>query len=466
MSVQLPSFDASTFSRRRKALAQELGDTTALLFSGGMQSRNYAANMLPFRVHSHFLYLTGLSMADAAVGVSAEGTTLYVETPPADDALWHGAQPSPSEIAAAAGIAEVRPLSDLDRHKGKGARVGSLPVADLATRLRQARLLDRPWAEDPYAPLEGADARVADAMIGLRLIHDEAAVQGLRKAAEGTAAAHLAGMGITRVGGTEHEVRGAMEGAILSHGMVTAYPPIISTRGEVLHNMVHPYPLADGDMILADVGSEFEGWCGDVTRTWPVNGKFSPTQRTMYDLVLESQKQSIAMVKPGVRYRDIHLHGAKVITQGLVDEGILKGDVDNLVERGAHALFFPHGMGHIIGLDVHDMEDLGDRAGYGPGRERAKQFGLGHLRLDRDLEAGMMVTIEPGYYRIPALLADQKVAGPFLADGSLQPVALEKFNDVRGIRIEDDVLCTEGDPEILSAAIPKEVADVEAAVGC
>jgi Xaa-Pro aminopeptidase len=170
------------------------------------------------------------------------------------------------------------------------------------------------------------------------------------------------------------------------------------------------------------------------------------------------------MVRPGVRYRDIHLESARILTRGLVDEGILRGDVDNLVERGAHALLFPHGVGHIIGLDVHDMEDLGDLAGYEPGRSRAAQFGLGYLRLDRDLRPGMMVTIEPGFYIVPAILDDPKIAGPFVDDKTLDRDALARFEDVRGVRIEDDVLCTEGAPEVLTASIPKATAEVEAVV--
>jgi Xaa-Pro aminopeptidase len=217
--------------------------------------------------------------------------------------------------------------------------------------------------------------------------------------------------------------------------------------------------------VLADVGAEHEGWAGDVTRTWPVSGKFSPTQRALYDIVLQAQKEAIDLVRPGTRYRDVHLHASLVLARGLVDEGVLSGDPAGLVERGAHALLFPHGVGHLLGLDVHDMEDLGDRAGYAPGRTRSEQFGLGYLRLDRDLEPGMAVTIEPGLYLVPAILADEKLCGPFVADGTLNRDALARFADVRGIRIEDDVLCTADGPVVLTKDIPKEAADVEKHVG-
>ena len=235
-------------------------------------------------------------------------------------------------------------------------------------------------------------------------------------------------------------------------------------HGEILHNDVYHHTLADGDLLLADVGAESSGgWAGDVTRTWPVNGTFSDTQRVMYEIVLAAQEAAIAKVAPGVRYRDVHLAAARALASGLVELGVLRGDPDELVADGVHALFFPHGVGHLIGLDVHDMEDLGDRAGYAPGRSRSEQFGIAYLRLDRDLEAGMAVTIEPGFYQVPAILEDE--ARVSVAGDRLNRDALARFSDVRGIRIEDDVLVTETGAEVLTRDIPKRAADVEAAVG-
>jgi Xaa-Pro aminopeptidase len=195
-----------------------------------------------------------------------------------------------------------------------------------------------------------------------------------------------------------------------------------------------------------------------------VGGKFSASQRALYDIVLQSQLDAIAMVKPGVRYRDVHLAASRTLARGLVDEGVLVGDPEGLVERGAHALLFPHGVGHLLGLDVHDMEDLGDRAGYASGRSRSAQFGLGYLRLDRDLQPGMVVTIEPGLYLVPAILNSEALTAPFTRDGSFRRDALEKFADVRGIRIEDDVLCTPTEPEVLTTAIAKAPDDVQARI--
>jgi Xaa-Pro aminopeptidase len=267
-------------------------------------------------------------------------------------------------------------------------------------------------------------------------------------------------MARTRAGDTEATVRAAMEGAIIANDMTVAYSSIVTVRGEVLHNQMYHRILRDGDLLLADVGAETkEGWAGDVTRVWPVSGRFSGSQRALYEVVLDAQKAAIEAVKPGTRFLDVHRAAGRRLTEGLVDLGILRGDAGNLYERGAAALFFPHGVGHLLGLDVHDMEDLGDRAGYAPGRTRSQTLGDRYLRLDRDLEPGMVVTIEPGYYRVPALL-DEPLAD---LESALDRNHLAQFDDVRGIRIEDDVLVTESGSEVLTQSIPKTLADVTAA---
>jgi len=215
--------------------------------------------------------------------------------------------------------------------------------------------------------------------------------------------------------------------------------------------------------LLCDVGGESpEGWASDITRTWPTSGHFSDTQKAMYEVVLEANRRAIDRVRPGVRYRDAHEAAKRAIVEGLIELKVLQGSVDGLLERGAANVFFPHGVGHLLGLDVHDMEDLGDRAGYAPGRARSERFGDRYLRLDRDLEPGMAVTIEPGFYQVPGILDDELLTGPLGAD--LDREQLARFADVRGIRIEDDVLCTDGDPEVLTASCPKTVSDVEAAL--
>jgi Xaa-Pro aminopeptidase len=245
--------------------------------------------------------------------------------------------------------------------------------------------------------------------------------------------------------------------------MTCAYPSIVTPHGEILHSERYDHDLRAGDLLLADVGAETAGgWAGDVTRTWPVSGHFSPTQRELYQVVLEAQRRAIAAVTPGTRYRNVHILASQTLASGLVDLEILRGNPIELAADGVVALLFPHGIGHLLGLDVHDMEDLGDRAGYAPGRERAKEFGLRSLRLDRDLLAGMAITIEPGIYLAPSILDDPTLTR--VAGDRLDRRRLAAFVDVRGIRIEDDVLVTASGREVLTEAIPKSISAIEAAV--
>jgi Xaa-Pro aminopeptidase len=385
--------------------------------------------------------------------------TVYATPPAADDALWHGHTLGLDALAEHLGC-DVRPLEALAPALA-GRAVGATPVPDAASAHELEALMGRPAHT---AALTAADVRVHDAIIALRLVHDEAAVDGLRRAAAATCAAHRAGMAATRVGRREWEIRAAMEGTLLERGMATSYPSIVTVHGEVLHNNAYHHELRPGDVLLADVGAETrDGWAGDVTRAWPVSGTFTSTQRAVYDVVLAAQAAAIAAAKPGVRYRDVHLEASRVLAVGLVDLGILRGDPAQLVADGVHALFFPHGVGHLLGLDVHDMEDLGDRAGYAPGRSRATQFGLSYLRLDRDLEPGMAVTIEPGLYWVDAILNDEALTA--CAAGRLDKERAATFADARGIRIEDDILITEDGCEVLTAALPKAAGEIEALVG-
>ncbi|MGC1245116.1 MAG: M24 family metallopeptidase, partial [Spirulinaceae cyanobacterium] len=252
----------------------------------------------------------------------------------------------------------------------------------------------------------------------------------------------------------------AMEGVIMANNMTCAYSSIVTVQGEILHNEDYGYPLQSGGLLLADVGAETEmGWACDLTRTWPVRGTFSSTQRAIYDLVLAAHDACLEKVSPNVEYRDIHLLAASIITAGLVDLGILRGKVEDLVAMDAHALFFPHGIGHLLGLDVHDMEDLGDLAGYETGRKRSDRFGLSYLRLHRPLKPGMVITIEPGFYQVPAILNNPKHRARYHSVVDWERLA--QFADVRGIRIEDDVLVTQEGREVLTVELPTQAEAIE-----
>ncbi len=422
------------------------------LCAGAPVGRNYPGNPYPYRASSHFLYFVGASLPGASLLLADGQATLFVRPPTPEDALWHGDTPTFDELAAQLGLV-VKPNTELRLPPA----TATLPAPDLATQQAQVEQLGRALGGE-------LDEALADAVIGLRLCHDAAALAELRDAADATVAAHRAGMAVTRPGVAEAVIRAAMEQVFIARDMTTAYGSIVSVRGEVLHNPHHDGVAQADDLLLADVGAETRGgWAGDVTRTWPVSGRMSSTQREIYDVVLRAQRAAVAMCRPGVRYRDVHLRASEVLAAGLVDLGILRGDPAELVADGVHALFFPHGVGHLLGLDVHDMEDLGDRAGYAPGRTRSTQFGLCYLRLDRDLEPGMVVTIEPGFYRVPAILED--AARVEWARDRVDWERLEAFADVHGIRIEDDVLVTDGEPEVLTEALPKDAASIEACVG-
>lgn len=452
-----PLTAASAFAARRsRFLARFSGP--ALLVSGLSRPRNFSGNRFAFRAESHFLYFVGRSIEAAALLFDAGRATLFAPPPDPEAELWGGRQPSLEELSRDLAI-DVRPIDELTAPDF----IATLPAQDAESAIWQSELVGRDVDHGSGSELEGNDRELAEALIELRLQHDEAAIAQMRFAAAVAERAHRAGMRATRPGLREFEVRAAMEAAITASGCACSYNSIVTVHGEVLHNERHDGLVERGDLLLADVGAETsEGWASDVTRVWPARGEFSTTQRALYDVVLASQLVAIAAVRPGVRYLDVHRAAGLEMLRGLLELGIFRGDLQDLSERGASALFFPHGIGHLLGLDVHDMEDLGDRAGYAPGRVRSTSPVDRYLRLDRDLLPGMCVTIEPGFYQIPALLANPKELMGL--ESALDRKRLAEFADVRGIRIEDDVLVTESGREVLTSAIPKSADAVEACV--
>lgn len=447
-------FLATSLKQRRDKLAQ-LIEQPVILWSGNLIGRNFQANKLPFRASSHFLYFAGIPLTNAVIRLEAGQLELFMGNPPPAATLWHGATPQREEIGAAIGADRVYPLAELS---AKTAGAATIAVQDLFTYQQQCHLLNRTVALSDRA--ESIDLKLAQALVELRSRHDDLALQELRHAAAVSVKAHKAGMRATKHSTTEAEIRGAMEGVIIAHNMSCAYNSIVTVQGEVLHNESYDHQLHPEDLLLADVGAETpNGWAADITRTWAVSGKFSSTQKDIYQVVLQAHDDCIAKLHPGVEYQDIHLLAAEIIAAGLVDLGILQGNPEDLVAMDAHALFFPHGVGHLLGLDVHDMEDLGDVAGYEPGRSRSDRFGLGYLRLNRPLQSGMLVTIEPGFYQVPAILNDPDFRVKYRDVVNWERLA--QFADVRGIRIEDDVLVSEFGAEILTAELPTKIEEIE-----
>lgn len=448
-----------TFVQRRRRLRQLMADAgleRAVIAAGLPQPRNFAHNLYPFRASSHFLYFVGEPLEAALLDIGPDHAVLYRDPPDPAASLWTGPEPELSELADRL-MLDVRPLDEFE----PSADTACTPPPDALTTWWLSDLLDRPLEPAHGAPQSEPDARFAAALIEVRLRHDAPAIDQMRQAAAVTRLAHEAAMRALRSSATEYEVLAVMEAEIRRAGMLAAYQPIVTCQGEVLHNESYKNALAPGDLLLADVGAETrEGWAADVTRTAPVSGRFSSTQRDVYEVVLRAQLTAIDRVRPGERYRDVHLAALEVVTQGLCDLGILRGSTDQLLESGAASVFFPHGVGHLLGLDVHDMEDLGDAAGYQPGRQRDAGPATRHLRLDRDLSPGMVVTIEPGFYQVKGLLESAKADAEL--SRSIDFDRLAQFRDVRGIRIEDDVLVTDDGSEVLTEGLPKSVRDIEA----
>ena len=457
MSEAIPCHTPSDVLQQRRARLAELVPGPILLAGHGELPRNYLANPHRFRQDSTFLYFVGLAMPGAAAVIEDGRTTLYLPAEDPGDVLWHGEVPSHVDLARAVGADAVAPISALlpaDRH--------ALPMADSAANRQAAAWSQRPL--DPARPVATASPELLAAVVTLRSVRDSSDLLAMRHALVVTERAHRAAMAATVPGLSEFKLAGIVDGCIQQAGMVPAYGTICTVRGEVLHGRPTIRCIGDGQLLLLDAGAEEPGgFASDITRTWPVSGRFTERQAAVYDAVLAAQEASIALVRPGVRYRDVHLASCRVLASFLRDEGLLRGEVDGLVEQGAHAAFFPHGVGHLLGLDVHDLELYGDAASYPAGRERSAQFGLSYLRLDRDLEPGMVVTIEPGLYFVPAILNDPRLRERL--GGAVDWSAACDWLPFGGIRIEDDVLCADEGPVVLSETIPKQRADLEVLIG-
>jgi Xaa-Pro aminopeptidase len=315
----------------------------------------------------------------------------------------------------------------------------------------------------PTAVKEKRSAALHNAVAAQRLYKTPEEIADIEFAVDVSREMYAAAMRATAPGIKEHEIVGEIARVVLARGCTFAFPPICSVHGETLHNPFYRNTLEAGDWLVLDSGVETPArYASDLTRTIPVSGTFSSQQRAIYEAVLRAQTGAIAAVAPGVPYRDVHLGAARSFVNDLTGLGLMKGNADDAVAAGAHALFFPHGLGHMMGLDVHDMENLGeDIVGYEAGEARSTQFGLSYLRLARRLEPGFVITVEPGLYFIPALIDAWKAEGRHTA--FINYAEVEKFRDARGCRIEDNVLVTPTGGRVLGPAIPKTIADVEAA---
>ncbi len=451
-------FSAETYRNRREELKLKVGSGLCLFMANEESPMNYAGNPLRYRQDSNFLYFFGLSMPGIAgvIDIDNDRSILFGDDPSVEDVVWTGPVDSIGELAARVGADQVRSSADLDDTL-LGREVHFLPPYRMDNIVRMSALLGKSIPEVK----NGASEKLTRAVISLRAHKTAEEVAQIEEALEITAAMHTRAISTARKGMKEAVLAGVAHGIALAHDCDVAYPIIMSKNGHILHNHGHHNMLRDGDIVVADMGSENRMcYASDITRTFPVSNKFTEKQKEIYRIVLDAEEESIRKCAPGIPYQEVHLFASRIIASGLKALGLMKGDVEEAVHEGAHALFFPHGLGHMMGLDVHDMEDLGeDWVGYDDEVKRSEQFGTAYLRLGRALKPGFVLTVEPGIYFIPELISQWKEEKKFAQFINYDEVV--KWTDFGGIRIEDNILITDEGSIILGSPIPKGIDEIE-----
>ena len=457
-------FDSHIYIERRTKLKDKF-NSGLLLFLGNNESPlNYPGNTYRFRQDSNFLYYFGLDIPGLAalIDIDSNTTILYGNDFTIDDIIWMGNQKNLNELTE---------LSGIDRSEEFGNLYNIIPEA--IKRKRNIHFL--PQYRSEHLLLAGEllgikPGRVNDyvsvdfikAVIEQRSIKSEEEVTEIEKAVDIAHRMHTAAMKMIKPGLTEKKIAGMIEGIAISLGAGISFQPIVSINGQILHNPHYDNEILTDSLLVNDSGAESDlHYASDITRTIPASGNFTNKQRDIYEIVLNAQLKCIEAVKPGVTNKSLHILAAKAIVEGLTNLGLMIGDPDEAVEQGAHALFFPHGLGHMLGLDVHDMEGLGeDYVGYDSKITRSDQFGLAYLRLAKPLQPGFVFTIEPGIYFISPLIAQWRADNKFFDFINYDRV--EQYHDFGGVRIEDNLLVTDDGYKVLGKPIPKTVDEVEA----
>src|SRR6056297_1652444 len=438
-------FQKDVYTERRNRLKNKLKGGLVLFLGNQESAMNYQSNAYHFRQDSSFLYFFGLDMPNLAglIDLDSGKEYLFGDDFTIDDIIWMGPQPTIKELASEVGVENTEPFNQLGNY------------------LRNAKNQDR---NIHVLPFYRGDSIIQFSNL-LEMSHNEAenfVSKELIKAAAIGYKMHTTAMKMAKPGVFEQEIAGTVEGIALAHGGMLSFPIILSQNGETLHNHDHSNILQEGRLMLTDTGAETTmHYASDHTRTVPVGGKFSSKQKDIYNIVLNAVNHATSLIKPGIPYRDIHLEAARIIAEGLTNLGIMKGNPQDAVREGAHAMFMPHGLGHMMGLDVHDMEGLGeDNVGYDNEIKRATQFGLKGLRLGRKLQEGFVLTNEPGIYFIPDLIKKweaEKTNADFINFDKIK----KEYIDFGGIRLEDDLLVTENGSQLLGKRIPITVEEVE-----
>ena len=462
--MELYLFDPAVYSNRRARLKAALVTKGLLLFPGNNESAmNYADNHYAFRQDSSFLYFFGLDVPCLTALIDLEsGEEIIVGNElTIDDMVWTGPMPSLSEMGTMVGIQQVIAPRELEQSISIAVAakrtIHLLPQCRGDTKIKLAALLGcTVGAVSTYD-----SETLIETVINLRQVKEAVELAEMEKAINISNDMHLRAMRYTRPGMKEYQVGAEIEMVAKGRNGRFAYPLIFTVNGETLHNHGQFNTINDGKLILCDAGAENEmHYAGDLTRTFPAGQKFTSQQKEIYEIVLQAMDQAIGLLKPGTTYLDVHRAAAHTIVDGLKGLGLMKGDTVAAVQAGAHALFFPHGLGHMIGLDVHDLEALGeDKVGYSSTIKRRSLFGWKSLRLAKELAEGFVLTVEPGIYFIPGL-TDQWSARKLHTE-FINYDRLNAYRSFGGIRIEDNYCITATGSRKLGNHLPKSIVEIE-----
>ncbi|HET6556310.1 MAG TPA: aminopeptidase P family protein [Prolixibacteraceae bacterium] len=456
-------FNRDTYITRRQKLTQKIQDGIILLLGNVDSPMNYADNSFHFRQDSSFLYFFGLDFQKLAgvIDVDAGEEYLFGDEVDIEDIIWMGPQVALREKAEIVGITKVEPYKNLhtvvEKAIAAGRKVHFLPPYRAENKLLLNELTGIAVSKlKAYSSLA-----LIKAIVDLRSVKEEQEIAEIRKACAVGYQMHVTAMKMARAGVWEQTIAGTIEGIANAGGGMVSFPVILSQNGETLHNHDHSKILTDGRLLLVDAGAEISShYASDFTRTIPVSGKFTQKQREIYDIVLAANNRARELTRPGSTYLSVHLAMAEVIASGLNALGLMKGNMTEAVRNGAHALFMPHGLGHMLGLDVHDMEDLGQiYVGYDDETRPVDQFGTAYLRMGRKLQPGFVITNEPGIYFIPALI--EKWKSEKINNDFINFDRLNEYLDFGGIRLEDDILVTDNGCQIIGERIPITAQEVE-----
>jgi Xaa-Pro aminopeptidase len=456
-------FNSETYIARRQSLKQNISGGLILLLGNVDVPMNYSDNTYYFRQDSSFLYFFGLDFQRLAGVIDADTgeEMIFGDDVDMEDIIWMGPQVPLREKVQKVGISHTEPFKNLQSIVEKaiqlGRRIHFLPPYRAENKLLLSDLLGiSPSKLKAYSSLE-----LIKAVVALRSVKEDQEVAEIRKACAVGYQMHVTAMKMAKAGVWEQTIAGTIEGIANSGGGMVSFPVILSQNGETLHNHDHSKTLQNGRLLLVDAGAEIGShYASDFTRTFPVCGKFTQKQREIYEIVLAANNRGRELTKPGSTYLSVHLAASEVIASGLKELGLMKGDVKAAVRNGAHALFMPHGFGHMLGLDVHDMEDLGQiYVGYDDEIRPVDQFGTAYVRMGRKLQPGFVVTNEPGIYFIPALI--EKWKAEKINTDFINFDRLSGYLDFGGIRLEDDILVTQTGSEIIGDRIPITPDEVE-----